>query len=355
MNWTGWGEAGAEEWAAGMLSRTRHGVLERWGGLLEGVLVVGGFGRGEGSVLKTREGDFRPWNDLDLLLLRRPDLHIPPDTEVQALAWAVELGLDSVDLAWASRADWEGGPQSLFHLEVALGSRTLWGDTSATTLLPTQLGKSACVAEAHRLLSNRAYPLLLLALSPQACESPGRVSFRLNILLKLDMAMGDARLLAAGALPVHYALRPEALRRMGVSPEIRARHAEAVENKLRPTEDWALARRDLASEIYAAAQRWLAEGPLLLASCTASDYPHFVSGRLGSWRRRLKHRLEGGPGALSTPLKLDASLPHLLTGLVRRADWTPGPLLHLWPDRIRSDSTWEQCASLLSHEWKGGK
>jgi hypothetical protein len=111
----------------------------------------------------------------------------------------------------------------------------------------------------------------------------------------------------------------------------------------------------MAAEIYSAAQRWLAEGPLQLASCTASDYPHFVSGRLGSWRRRLKHRLEGGPGSLATAMKLDASLPHLLSGLVRRADWTPGPLLHLWPGQIQSDSTWEQCASRLSYEWKGGK
>lgn len=355
MNWTGWGEPRAEEWAAEMLRRLRDSILDRWGGLLQGILVVGGFGRGEGSVLRTPEGLFRPWNDVDLVLIRKPDAPVPPDFDLPALTWSVELGLDSVDLAWASRDDWRTGPQSLFHTEVARGYRVLWGDGSAVDNLPLSLGKAASVAEAHRLLSNRGYALLLWALHPQVEESNERLSFRLNILLKLDLALGDARLLLAGRLPVRYADRPAGLLESDGPAELRRRHREAVEHKLRPTETWALEPRDSASEIYAAARRWLDHGPLALTGRTSGEYPDFVAHELGSWRRRLKNRLAGTGSGLDPRLKLDASLPLLLEGLCERRLWRPGPLVSLWPDRLSNESGWEACASALAYEWKEGK
>ena len=355
MKWTGWGEPRAEAWAVEMLARLRANILDRWGGLLQGILVVGGFGRGEGSVLRTTEGTFRPWNDVDLVLIRKPGAPVPADFDLPALTWAVELGLDSVDIAWASQEEWRGEPQSLFHAEVARGHRVLWGDGAAADSLPLELGKAARVAETHRLLANRGYALLLWALHPQVEESDERLSFRLNILVKLDMAVGDARLLLAGRLPVHYSDRPASFRDSDGPPELRMRHAEAVENKLRPTEEWAQRPRDSASEIYAAARRWLDHGPLALTGRTSEEYPGFVAHELGSWRRRLKNRLSGTGAGLDPRLKLDASLPLLLEGLCERRQWRPGPLVSLWPDRLSNESEWEACASALTYEWKEGK
>ncbi|PYL00605.1 MAG: hypothetical protein DME19_04510, partial [Verrucomicrobia bacterium] len=60
-------EAHLERTCQQVLARVRRLIPER---KLEGLLVGGGYGRGEGGVLKTEAGD-RPYNDLELYVFLR--------------------------------------------------------------------------------------------------------------------------------------------------------------------------------------------------------------------------------------------------------------------------------------------
>lgn len=353
--WTGWGTPGAEAWAEGMVTGLRDAILERWGGLLEGIWMVGGFGRGEGSVLRTVSGDYSPWNDADLVLVRRESAPIPDGWEVQAVSWAVERSLDSVDLSWVSESDWRARPQSLFHCEARGGHRLIWGSDQLSAQLPARMDEPVALREAHRLLANRGFALLLWALNREVEASPERLSFRLNILAKLDMCVGDSRLLAAGELPVLYRERPAALLRLGAPAEVLALHAEAVEHKLRPTEEWAQERRNADSEIRGAARRWLKHGPLDLAGVPATGYAQYVREELGNWRRRLRHTLGGAPMGLDPRSRLDASLPLLLEGLAEPSLWNPAALGRLWPGEIGASTPWSVAATAVLDPWRSMK
>ncbi|MBI5835906.1 MAG: hypothetical protein HZB25_01555 [Candidatus Eisenbacteria bacterium] len=361
MSWTAWDDPAAESAAGQMLDGLVAAIVKAWGRHLEGVLVIGGFGRGEGSLLRTRRGGYRPWNDVDFILLRRTDSASPPDTHDCALRWAADWGLDSVDLAWASAADWRRSPRTLVHQEIRNGHRVAWGGPGEVERLPRALDAAVRVSEAHRLLANRGFGLLISALSCDADSAPPAhlprcsASFRLNARLKSDLALGDARLLAAGTLPLKYAERPAALTSLQAPGAVRKAHAEAVEHKLRPTEDWAEESRDFAAEAREAAGRWLEHGPLALAGTDAAGYAGFVA-RQGTWRRRLRRALGGGsPRGLETAARLDASLPHLVAGLCRPGDWSAAPLAAMWPDRVRPGSAWDAAAATLSAVWMEGK
>jgi hypothetical protein len=354
--WTAWNEPAAERAAEQLLQGLRDQLLKPWGRLLDGMLVVGGFGRGEGSLLRTRLGGFRPWNDVDLVLVRREGAAVPGDWHEQADAWAAHWELDSLDLAWVAESEWRRGPRSLFHAEARAGHRVLWGSGAAVERLPRALGRGDCVREAHRLLANRGYALVLLALPELLAGRRAGDGFRLNALLKARMAPGDARLLAACRLPLRYAERPAALQALGAPGEVMEAHAEAVEQKLRPTEEWATRERDFEAEVRASARLWLAHGPLALAGSDEAGYAAFTARRLGSWRRRLRRALRGeGPGGLEPGARLDAGLPLLMRGLAEPDQWAAGPLAALWPGEVRPDAPWPEAAGTLCARWLEGK
>jgi len=354
--WTAWGDPAAEKVAGHLLEGLTQDLLKAWGRLLDGLLVVGGYGRGEGSLLRTSIGGYRPWNDVDLVLLRRPGEAPPAGWHGQADAWAAHWDLDSVDLVWAGPAEWRRRPSSLFHVEVRAGHRVLWGSGAAAELLPAGLARGERLREAHWLLANRGFALLLLGLPGLLTGQRAGASFRLNALLKARLAVGDARLLAQGRLPLRYAERPAALRSLGAPAEVLAAHAGAVELKLRPTEAWASAPRDVPAEARAAARLWLAHGPLALAGTDAAGYPGYVAARLGSWRRRLRRALAGGGGrALEPAARLGAGVPLLMAGFAEPAGWDPAPLAALWPGEVSPDAPWSQAAARLCEKWLEGK
>jgi hypothetical protein len=353
MNWTAWNEPAAERAAGQLMEGLRDQLLQAWGRLLEGILVVGGYGRGEGSLLRTRMGSYRPWNDVDLMLLLRDGAAIPPGWHQQADAWAAHWDLDGVDLAWAAEADWRQAPRSLFHVEARAGHRILWGSGAAAQRLPRELGQGDCLREAHRLLSNRGFGLVLLAFPDLLGPRSQGQGFRLNALLKAHMAPGDARLLAGCRLPLRYAERPAALRAMGAPAEMLQAHADAVEMKLRPTEEWVGRERDFQAEVREAARMWLAHGPLALARTDAAAYPAYVARRLGSWRRKLRRAVAGGgaPLGLEPDARLEAGLPLLMAGLGAPEGWNAAPLAALWPEVVRPDSDWNAAAGALCALW----
>jgi hypothetical protein len=210
---------------------------------IEGLLLGGGYGRGEGGVLQTREGQ-RPYNDLEFYLFVRGNRHLFERRYRSTLGrlsheLARETGIE-VELKVLTLHELRQTPISMFFHDMVTGHRWLLGDDKllrgcehhcAGHLLP--------LSEATRLLMNRCSGLLLaqeqLAAMPFECNNADFI--RRNIS-KAQLAMGDAVLTIFGRYHWSCRERHERLKKFTVPLPWRAEliehHRRGVEFKLRP-------------------------------------------------------------------------------------------------------------------------
>lgn len=200
------------------------------GPTLVGLLLVGGYARGEGGVVWTDAGP-QPYNDFDLVAVVRGDPRAQRERlRVFGEAWSRELGV-AVDLWPVSRRALEAPPATLFWLDASLGGvRVLRGPDELLAGLRVR-ARDVPLEEAGRLLANRATGLALSRLE-RAPSDPTRPA---RHALKAVLAVGDAELLAAN----RYA------------PTVRARLAEL--------QRLASLRREPARQALAAAYRAAAD------------------------------------------------------------------------------------------------
>jgi hypothetical protein len=183
-----------------VLSGVRGLIPER---RLDAVLLGGGYGRGEGGVLREAEGD-RPYNDMEFYVAVRGNRHLNELLYRRPLAVLGDIlshlaGVE-VEFKIASLAEWRAHPVSMFSYDLFAGHRLLWGDEGVLEGCAHHL-QSALIplSEAARLLMNRGTGLLLararLSAARFSCEDADFV--RRNIA-KAELACGDAMLTARG-------------------------------------------------------------------------------------------------------------------------------------------------------------
>lgn len=213
---------------------------------VEGILLGGGYGRGEGGVFRTPAGD-RPYNDLEFYVLLRGSTVLNDRRFAAPLAaLAHELGAAAgveVEFKILSRAALCRPPVTMFTYDLLAGHRRVCGEES---LLPSgsphARAEAIPLAEATRLLMNRGSGLLY-ARELLAGPAPGddAADFVARNLAKAQLALGDAVLVAFGRY--HWSARERARRlaelpapaRMPWLPAVRAAHAEGLRFKLHPT------------------------------------------------------------------------------------------------------------------------
>ncbi|MFZ4767393.1 MAG: hypothetical protein ACOYMN_20760, partial [Roseimicrobium sp.] len=170
---------------------------------LEGVLLAGGYGRGEGGVLMTSDGQ-RPYNDMEFYVFVRGSTLLNDRRYARKLhALAERLSPDAgleVEFKILSLAKLRRAPVSMFSYDFVVGHRWVLGDE---TLL------SGCEHHAHaariplheatRLLFNRCSGLLFAAerlrrnyFTDEDADFVGRN------LAKAQLGIGDALLAATG-------------------------------------------------------------------------------------------------------------------------------------------------------------
>lgn len=211
---------------------------------LEGIALGGGYGRGEGGLLRTESGD-APYNDVEFYVFVRGNswanarrfggaLHRLAE---ELTAWArVEVEMKIISLAKLRRS-----PPSLFYHDLIMGHRWVLGEENG--FKGCERHREAALvppAEATRLLMNRCAGLLF------AREKLGRESFStedadfvFRNLAKVQLALGDAVLMVAGqyhwtCLERNRRLRQLALETGGWLEKIRVHHDEGVQFKLEP-------------------------------------------------------------------------------------------------------------------------
>ncbi len=260
------------------LERTCARVLSGIRGLipeakLEAVLLGGGYGRGEGGVLRHTSGD-RPYNDLEFYVAISGNRHLNEARYHRRLEVLGEilthLADAEIEFKITSLAELRGGLVSMFSYDLVAAHRFIWGRNAARQLTGGERHASAenvPSAEGTRLLMNRCSGLLFArAELDRPTLTPAAADFVRRNIAKVQLACGDAVLAACGQYHWSCRERHQRLHRLAVVERwpwldtVLSHHAEGVAFKLRPTSggETREALVDLHREVTALAlQCWL--------------------------------------------------------------------------------------------------
>ena len=232
------------------LAATCEGILAGLRGLLpprrlEAVLLGGGYGRGEGGVRMTPEGD-RPYNDLEFYVCLRGNRHLNERRYHRALAVLGEIltpqaGVE-VEFKITSVAELARSAISMFSYDLVAGHRWLLGSDALLSGCAHHYDAGGIpLGEATRLLMNRCSGLLLAAERLQRkIFTPGDADFIRRNIAKAELALGDAVLVTHGQYHAGCRERHHRLERIaraentGWLREVADYHAVGVEFKLHP-------------------------------------------------------------------------------------------------------------------------
>ena len=283
---------------------------------LEGLLLGGGYGRGEGGVLKTDAGD-QPYNDLEFYVFMRGNHWLNERRFGQPLGrLAHELALTAgieVEFKIISRAKLRRSAPSMFYYDLVMGHRRLLGDEALLAgCAHHRQAQNLPLSEATRLMMNRCSGLLFARERiERAPFTPEDADFAGRNLAKAQLALGDAVLTVFGQY--HWSCRQRHERLQGLlatqafprAAEVCEHHAAGLEFKLHPVRA-RLGARDLRLQHHEisglALQIWLwLEGRRLgrrfhsaceYAASSANKFPG-----LNPWRNRLVNAKTFGPAA----------------------------------------------------------
>lgn len=170
---------------------------------LEALVLGGGYGRGQGGVLKTETGD-APYNDLEFYvflggnhllnaLKYRQSFHQLGESLSPEANLHVEFKLDSIEKL-------RRGPVSIFSYDLVSGQRIIFGSKTIFLGCERHLNSTRIpAAEATRLLLNRCSGLLLAKeLLMKSSLTEVESDFVGRNLAKAKLALGDALLVTHG-------------------------------------------------------------------------------------------------------------------------------------------------------------
>jgi hypothetical protein len=287
---------------------------------LEGLLLGGGYGRGEGGVLRTPEGD-RPYNDLEFYVLIRGPVFLNDRRYRQALrelgerlspsaGLEVEFKILSLDRLLSS-------PVSMFYYDLVAGHQCLIGRSGLLdSCAQHQHPENIPLHEATRLLMNRCSGLLF------ALERLRRPDFNAEDadfvgrnLAKAQLAFGDVVLTVHGLYDQSCRERHQRLMNFDSAEDlpwlddVRRHHAEGVAFKLYPrrcdaSREILLSRHAELSALGRELWLWLEERRLHVRFSSPREYacsPVDKCPETSPWRNRLVHWKMSGLAAALRP------------------------------------------------------
>lgn len=188
--------------------------------LCEAGILLGGYGRGEGTPLILQDGTQAPFNDYDVVVITGT---ITPFLKKKMreleLKLTQQVGLP-VDLCPYARNKLSSREFSLLNYEMKYGHTVLWGDKKILNMMPDYPHEAIPLTEGTRLLLNRGKLLLELQnrlKSPAPLSEEEHVKY-LKFLIKALLAMGDSMLLLTGSYAISYAVKKEKIKKVGTFP-----------------------------------------------------------------------------------------------------------------------------------------
>jgi rhamnosyltransferase len=209
--------------------------------ILEGIVLAGGYGRGQGGVLKSADGDL-PYNDIEFYVFTRGnrlrhDRRYNPALHELGDRLSAETGVH-VEFKIESLARLQRSPVTMFSYDLVSGHRIIAGARSLFDRCGHHRDSAAIpAAEATRLLFNRFTGLLLAAeMLRNGTLTAEQSDFVARNLAKAQLALGDALLTVSGKYHWSCLKRHDRLTQIGLPtlPEIVHHHAAGIEFKLHP-------------------------------------------------------------------------------------------------------------------------
>ncbi len=255
---------------------------------LEGLLLAGGYGRGEGGVRTTATGD-QPYNDLEFFLFIKGhpwinEKRYGSTVHQLGVSLSKQIGIE-VEFKITSAATVRKAAPSMFFYDLIMGHHRVLGDQSLMHGWEHHRQAGNIPAhEATRLLMNRCSGLLfsISRLSSGQFDEEDSGFVQRNIA-KLQLALGDVVLCGLGQY--HWSCRERNLRLRSCQGErlpfslgqVRRLHNRGVEFKLRPVIEVRprhILSRELTSLLPLAWQvwRWLEESRLGGEFANPADY-----------------------------------------------------------------------------------
>lgn len=197
------------------------------------LVLLGGYGRGEGSPMIQRSGTGNkesecelPFNDYDLIVVTDSlDPLLKRALRKLEKELSVEIGLP-VDLYPYLASALPTCEFSLLNYEMRCGHRVIRGDQKILDAMPDYPPDAIPLSEGTRLLMNRGKLLLdikrrLMKTEPLTQDEKERF---LKFLFKADLAFGDCALLLRGAYDLSYVIKRSRLPNIDLSglPDSRA-------------------------------------------------------------------------------------------------------------------------------------
>jgi len=211
------------------------------------VVLLGGYGRGEGGVV-TIDGEERPHNNFDLLLIARNGA--APDSLKELATDALKSVEDAfeidIDVGAIGERALRRSPCMVMWYDMRFGHRTLLGDRSFVPGLKQFSLEDVLPWDIRNLMVNRGTLLLInqLLIARGNLDADDRRAI-VKHMMKALIGYGDALLYARGAYDWSYEEKGRRMRaRHDVAPAFQSLYDEAIEFRFRP--DYAAyASRDL--------------------------------------------------------------------------------------------------------------
>ena len=204
------------------------------------VVLGGGYGRGEGGVRHTPEGD-RLYNDLDFFVFTdgtdgNTAARIGSDLKKISERWEPRLGI-AVDFGPAKNLSAaKNSAHTLMFQELVRGWKPVWGSVELGNYIPLLDAAMLPVSEAIRLLLNRGMGLIFAG--QQIASGKPEPDFTLRNINKAVLGAADALLLCSGRYRWKGPDRVAAFREYVRDEQLRAEYADdfaaAFRYKLEP-------------------------------------------------------------------------------------------------------------------------
>ena len=239
----------------GVLDKVCEGIATLLGDSLQAIVLVGGYGRGEGGVFHNGTG-YCLVNDLDLLAFAKGSLRRAKarfDSPLKQLSERLLThgrGLKKIDIDLTHVRCYQClVPNTVGHYEIAEGHQVVYGDMDLRKVMPRLDSRRLPLYEGTNYFRNRGSGLLIAAvyfLTDGLKNSKNRRNFQIE-LQKACQAMGDACLLRAEQY--HYSYQERLCRfhelendKLGVPVDLFQQvgpfYQWGMMRKLRPEFDW---------------------------------------------------------------------------------------------------------------------
>lgn len=184
-------------------------------------ILLGGYGRGEGTPFIHPDGSQAPFNDYDLVAIVEK-LDAPVRQKFKTLEQQLSSELDiPVDLYPYGKQALSSCEFSLLNYEMKYGHMVVWGDEHVLDVMPDYPHGAVPPSEGTRLLLNRGKLLLDIKLRlarSEALTDKERIRF-LKFISKAWLALGDCALLAEGTYDISYSVKRERITSISDTPK----------------------------------------------------------------------------------------------------------------------------------------